>query len=466
MTEIKNLIGSQELPNDLEAEKAIIQTLISGIPSYVIYIIENVKLDYFYSIIHTNIYELICEMYRKSIEINVLTVATYMNEMGKLDNKYTEILYDIKNAAYKLQTVEMYIEILQDLYLKRKMIKFQSKIFIDAYENNENGIILLEDLQKNIETLIQTISSPSATIATSINLAEISYEYLSQLQEGKVRIFQTYLQDLDKLTGGFLGGDLIIIGGRTSSGKTALALSIIHNNLKNGIPCGLFSLEMTNFQNVIRFCAMETGISVKNLRCGNINPSEFSKFIEFIDKFRTYPIYIDSSSSITTFELKIRAKQMKKQYNIQALFIDYLQLLTAKTKKNDTRERELSLISQTCKQIAKDLDIPVFALCQLNRSNELSKDKRPTISAIRESGAIENDADTVILIYRPETYGILKFDNGSSSEGKAEIIIPKGRNTGTGSIILDYIAHKTLFQDKMFDYPQSYRIKDGKEIPF
>ena len=257
----------------------------------------------------------------------------------------------------------------------------------------------------------------------------------------------TGFYELDEILGGFQKSDLIIIAARPSMGKTALALTLARNAaIDNGIPIGIFSLEMSTMQLIIRMLCAEGRLNAHLVRTGKLPSEEGVKLSKNAHKLINAPLYVDDSPSQTVLEIRAKARRLKAEKNIGMIIIDYLQLMQGPPKA-ESREREISHISRSLKALAKELNIPVIALAQLNRAVEARSDKRPQLSDLRESGSIEQDADVVIFLNRPEQYGIEKDENGESNEGVAEVIIGKQRNGPTGNLKLAFIKEYARFEN-------------------
>jgi replicative DNA helicase len=280
--------------------------------------------------------------------------------------------------------------------------------------------------------------------------------------------------DLDRLTGGWQRSDLIIVAARPGMGKTAFVLSMARNMaVDNKKPVAFFSLEMTSDQLVARLIASEAELSASALRRGQLQSFEWEQLNARITKLINAPIYIDDTPALSLFELRAKCRRLKAQYDIEMVIVDYIQLMTTggDRKSGGNREQEISAISRSLKSLAKELNIPVIALSQLNRSVETRStaqgSKKPQLSDLRESGAIEQDADLVLFIYRPEYYKIMEDENGNSTEGKAQIIVAKHRNGATEEFWLQFINKFARFQDlpsvSLDSYPQPLSPNSGFE---
>jgi replicative DNA helicase len=256
----------------------------------------------------------------------------------------------------------------------------------------------------------------------------------------------TSIQAVDRILGGHQKSDLTYMAGRPAMGKTAMALSEVISLAKKNIPVAFFSLEMSNVQLVYRLASMESGISAEKLMKYKLDKQELQEYYMTVDILNGLPIYIDDSSSLTVFDFRAKLKQLVYKHKIEIAYIDYVQLMSlggGNKRNNVSREQELSAISRTLKQVAKECNIPIVVLSQLSRQVESRQDKRPMLSDLRESGSLEQDADVVVFLYRPEYYGITEADDGSSTEGLAEFIVAKQRNGGTGIVPIRF-KHETM----------------------
>ena len=246
------------------------------------------------------------------------------------------------------------------------------------------------------------------------------------------------------MVGGFAKSDLTVIAARPAMGKSGLALSIARNvAVDQGVPVGYFTLEMSPHQLMLRLISAEAGIDAQALRTGTVNEQEWARLQQALVRMTNTPLFIEDAPGMGIMELRTRARQMKREHKIGLIVIDYLQLMTAP--KAERREREISMISKSLKGLAKELDVPVIALSQLNRAVEMRLDKRPMLSDLRESGAIEEDSDVVMFIHRPEYYGERYYEDGDPTEGIAEIIVSKHRNGPTGSVKLAFMKEYARF---------------------
>ncbi len=460
-----DMIGNRVPPHSKEAEISVIGAMMLD-KGAVGKAVEMLETESFYYEAHQKIFDIMCSMFERSINIDIYSVAEELHRRKLLDAVGgTYYLSEINNSIATAANIDYHSLIVQEKFLKRLLIKSSGQILTNCYEDSRDA---LEEIDL-AERLIFEIADKrfNRSYMTIDKLAQDAYQHISMLKDrSKLGAFGiptgfTYLDEL--LAGGFQKSDLIIIAARPSMGKTALGLSVARNiAVEYKIPVGFFSIEMSAIQLVIRLISAEARIDQQRIRTGKLGHEEMSKILNNLGRIAKAPIVIDDSPSLNIMEFRAKCRRMKAEHNIQAVFIDYLQLIHPP--KAESREREISIISRSLKQIAKELDIPIIALAQLNRLVESRKDKRPMLSDLRESGSIEQDSDVVIFINRPEQYGIKTFDDQSSTENKAEIIIGKQRNGPVGTVVLAYLKDYARFENLAYEYnePPPY-LKESNE---
>jgi len=412
--------------------------------------------DAFYNQPHKVIFEAMLSMNDKGMSGDILSLKEYLKSKEQLDfiggvAYLAEINTRTPTAAY----VENHCRIVQERYLKRCLIEASGRILANAYDDSTDA---LEEIDK-AESLVFQIAE-KLLHKSYMNLKTLAHEAysvimkLSDRDSSGLSGLPTGYIELDMLLGGLQNSDLIIIAARPSMGKTAFALSVARNiAVEYKHPIAFFSLEMSAIQLVIRLISAEAKVNQQKIRTGQISSDDNTKIVCGLGKLASAPIFIDDTPGMTLMEFRAKARRLKSEQNVQLIFVDYLQLLHAP--KAESREREISIISQSMKNIAKELNIPIVALAQLNRSVEGRADKRPMLSDLRESGSIEQDADVVMFINRPEQYKQEKYDDGSPTEGTAEIIIGKQRNGPVGTKRLVFIKDFARFEDLAIEYEDS-----------
>ncbi len=414
--------------------------------------------DVFYNDKNRIIYTVMLELFKQNEPVDLLTVRTRLDEKGLLEQVGgASYLISLQSTVSSTAYFEYYAKIITQKYLQRELIKAANEILENAYDEDADVADLLNESEKLLFNISEgQLKQQTDPVNKILEQVILDVEHAAQNQNDLIGVPSGYTA-LDSLTNGWQGGNLIIIAARPSMGKTAFALNIMRNAaVEFGFPVAIFSLEMEKKELVRRLVASEAHIDSRKLMTGELTEDEWKQLNSRIEKLSKAPIYINDSS-LSVFELRALARRLKKRYDIKMLIIDYLQLMNAdNVRKSTNREQEVSIISRSLKTLAKELDIPIIALSQLNRELEKRSGvhKRPQLSDLRESGAIEQDADMVLFIHRPERLGITEID-GESTEGLAEIIIAKNRNGVTDTVKLRFIGKYTQFTDW-----------DDDELPF
>ncbi|HUX93540.1 MAG TPA: replicative DNA helicase, partial [Ignavibacteriaceae bacterium] len=355
------------------------------------------------------------EELKKREQTNAVGGAVYLSKLSQ----------NISSAA----NIEYHSKIILEKQILRGLISSSHQIAQSAYDGTQDAFDILDEAEKKIFEI--TEAHLKRSFQNMDRAVRDALEYIEAIHSNSKKQFSvpTGFYELDEMLGGFQKSDLIIIAARPSMGKTALALSLARNAaIDHKIPVGIFSLEMSTMQLVIRMICSEGRLNAHLVRTGKLPPSEGVKLSKNAHKLIESPIFVDDSPAQTVLEIRAKARRLKTEHGIGMIIIDYLQLMQGPPK-SESREREISHISRSLKALAKELNIPVIALAQLNRAVETSKDRRPQLSNLRESGSIEQDADVVIFLNRPEVYGLKNFaEDGATTEGVAEIIIGKQRN--------------------------------------
>ncbi len=410
--------------------------------------------DAFYTDAHQKIFKAIKAMYGEALPIDILTVAEKLRTSGELEDVGGPYyLAELTNRIASAANVEFHARIVAQKYIQRELIRVSSNIIKDAYEDTTDVFELLDEAEKNLfaiadENLRKNGDEIKHVVGREID--EIS-KRMSKAKDGDVLTgVGSGFTDLDRATGGWQKSDLIIVAARPGMGKTSFNLALARNaaiDLQK--PVAFFSLEMNTSQLVQRLISMETEIDSRKLKKGTLEPYEWTQLTTRVDKLTNAPIIIDDSPALNIFELRAKCRRYKEKYGIEMVIIDYLQLMTgssANGKGMGNREQEISQISRSLKSIAKELNIPIIALSQLSRAVETRGGvKRPMLSDLRESGAIEQDADLVIFLYRPEYYEILQDEDGNDTRGTAEVIIAKHRNGELTTVKTKFIGKLAKF---------------------
>ena len=428
-------------------------------------IIDILHADVFYKIAHQYIFDAIFKLFENTEAIDLLTVSNQLRKDGRLDKVGGEYyLIQLTQKVSSSAHIEFHARIILQKYIQRSLIKISNEIIEDSYDEGTDVFDLLDSAESKLYEVTQgnikrsTETAHSLVIQAKNRIQEISNkDGLSGVPSG--------FDKLDKLTSGWQPSDLVIIAARPGMGKTALTLSMARNiAVGNNIPVAFFSLEMSAVQLITRLISSETGLSSEKLRTGNLETHEWEQLNVKVKDLEKAPLFIDDTPSLSIFDLRAKARRLSSQYGIKLIVVDYLQLMTAGSSvKGGNREQEISTISRNLKALAKELNIPVIALSQLSRAVETrGGSKRPLLSDLRESGAIEQDADIVSFIYRPEYYKIDEWDDEerSPTAGQGEFIVAKHRNGGLENIRLKFVGHLGKFDNlDDFDSPFEFHSK-------
>ena len=419
-------------------------------------VIDILSAEAFYKDAHKHIFEAIFKLFENSEPVDLLTVSSQLKKDAKLDLVGGDFyLISLTQRVSSSAHIEFHARIILQKYIQRSLIKISNEIIEEAYDETKDVFDLLDNAEAKLYEVTQgnvkksTETAQSLVIQAKKKIEEISNkEGLSGIPSGFTKV--------DQLTSGWQESDLIIVAARPGMGKTALTLSMARNIAVNqDIPVAFFSLEMSSVQLITRLISSETGLSSEKLRTGKLEKHEWEQLNVKVKTLEKAPLFIDDPPSLSIFDLRAKARRLSSQYGIKMIIIDYLQLMTAGgSQKGGNREQEISTISRNLKALAKELSVPVIALSQLSRAVETrGGSKRPLLSDLRESGAIEQDADIVSFIYRPEYYKIEEWDDDdrSPTEGQAEFIVAKHRNGGLDNIRLKFVGHLGKF-DNLDDF--------------
>ncbi len=442
-------------PQAIELEEVVLGAMMidkKGVDE----VIDILSPEAFYKEAHKHIFEAIFKLFENSEPIDLLTVSSQLKKDAKLDSVGGDFyLISLTQRVSSSAHIEFHARIILQKFIQRSLIKISNEIIEDAYDETKDVFDLLDNAEAKLYEVTQGNVKKSTETAQSLVIqAKKKIEEISN-KEGLSGI-PTGFTKLDKLTSGWQPSDLIIVAARPGMGKTALTLTMARNMAVNSnIPVAFFSLEMSSVQLITRLISSETGLSSEKLRTGKLEKHEWEQLNVKVKTLEKAPLYIDDTPSLSIFDLRAKARRLSSQYGIKMIMIDYLQLMTAGgSQKGGNREQEISMISRNLKALAKELNVPVIALSQLSRAVETrGGSKRPLLSDLRESGAIEQDADIVSFIYRPEYYKIDEWDDEerSPTEGQGEFIVAKHRNGGLDNIRLKFIGHLGKF-DNLDDF--------------
>ncbi len=447
------IIGGKIPPSDLETEEVVLGAILIE-PNALATVIDILQPEVFYKEAHQRIFAAVLALYPIGEPIDVITVTNYLRKSGEIDFiGGPAYIAQLTDRVISAANIEYHARILIEKYIQRKLIEISNNIITEAYDATYDAFDTLNEaenalFQINEQNLRRSFRSMPSVLQVVREQIETAYK-----NQGEYTGVVSGFYQLDQLTGGLQPSDLIIIAARPGMGKTAFALSMARNMaVEFGFPIAFFSLEMTAPQLVIRILSAQTQISSERIRKGELDDTEWMTLNEAMNKLSNVKLFLDDTPALSIFELRAKARRLKQAYDIQAIYIDYLQLMTAKIDKNSNREQEIASISRSLKALAKELNIPVIALSQLSRDVEKrSGTKRPQLSDLRESGAIEQDADIVIGIYRPEYYmkeEQVDEDKLAAVKNKAEIILLKHRNGPLGTVNLYFLNQFALFTDE------------------
>lgn len=436
-------------PQNLEAELSVLGAMLLDGES-VITAAELLKPEDFYQDSHRLLFAAMLELAETGKPVDMVTVAENLRSQGNLERVGgVAFVASLANSVPTAANIEHYARIVAEKSLVRQLIKATSRITSLGYEGNEEAAALLDEAEKAILDLSQRqIRGGFAGIRAVLMDTFDKIEYLYR-NKGNLTGVPSYFTDLDRMTSGWQPSDLIIIAARPSMGKTSLVLNMAQNAaVRQKVPVALFSLEMSKEQLVQRMLCAEAMVDQQRVRTGNLLETDWPKLAVAVGPLSEAPIFIDDTVGISVGELRAKARRLKAEHGLSMIVIDYLQLMTG-SKRADSRQQEVAQISRGLKQVARELNVPVIALSQLNRGVEQRQDKRPIMSDLLESGAIEADADVISFIYRDEYY-----NPDSSKKGIAEIIIAKHRNGPVGTVELGFLKEFTKFVNLDHTYSQ------------
>lgn len=429
-------------PQNLEAEQSVLGALLLDNDA-INRVVEEITAEDFYRSSHRKIFQAIIDLYQRNEPADLVTLTTRLKTVGDIDEaggaSYLSSLVDrVPSAA----NVASYARIVREKSVLRRLIEGATQIVERSFSGEGEVDECLDNAEKIIFDIAQRRLRQGFVSVKEV--VKDSFKAIEQLYERKELItgVPTGYKEMDRLTCGLQKSDLIVVAGRPSMGKTALALNIVeHAAVEANVVCAVFSLEMSKEQLVQRMLCSRAEVDASKLRGGFLNESDWPKLTRAAGLISEAPIFIDDSPAINVLELRAKARRLQKNCGLGLVVVDYLQLMRG-IGRIESREREISEISRALKALAKELRVPVVALSQLNRGVEARQDKRPQLADLRESGAIEQDADVIAFVYRDEMY-----NRESPDAGKAEIIIGKQRNGPTGKLMLAFRGNITRFDD-------------------
>ena len=438
-------------PQALDIEKVVLGALMIDSDAFTI-VSEMIRPETFYDPRHQKIYGAIQALNLHEKPVDIMTVAEELKRSGELEEVggpayIVELSSHVASSAH----IEYHGRILAQKFLARQLIQFASMIETEAFDETIDVDELMQRAEGSLFELSQKNMAQEYTQIDPIvkQAHELLLKAAQNQESGGLTGISTGFTQLDKITAGWQPSDLVIIAGRPAMGKTSFALSLAKNiAIDSRVPVAFFSLEMNNVQLVNRLLSNVCSISGSKILSGQLDPSDWERFDNNIRKMEGAPIYVDDTPGLSVFELRTKARRLVREHGIKVLMVDYLQLMNANGMRFSSRQEEVSTISRSLKGLAKELNIPVLALSQLNRTVEQRdgiEGKRPQLSDLRESGAIEQDADLVLFVHRPEYYRIFQDEKGNDLHGKAQIIIAKHRKGATDDVLLSFRGEYTRF---------------------
>ncbi|MDF2677356.1 MAG: dnaB [Bacillota bacterium] len=428
-------------PHSTEAEQTVLAAALLDHVA-VEKIINLLSTEDFYFEANKEIYDAIKNVHMQNIPVDALTVTEELKIREKINFVGGfEYLVKLTDNIITSKNVEAYCNIIKEKSTLRKLINTSNEIIEKGYKENEEVQKIIELAETRIFSISQNRNINSFT-----DIKDVLMNVFNQLEEramtkGSLTGITTGYDDLDRMTSGMQRSDLILLAARPSMGKTALALNIAMNAVKSGASCALFSLEMSKEQYVQRIISMESMVESNKLRSGNLDDEDWNRLLATMSTVSNYNVFIDDTASISMFEMMSKCRRLKMEKGLDIIIVDYLQLMSDGSSNSSNRQQEISNISRGLKALARELNCPVIALSQLSRAPELRQDHRPIMSDLRESGAIEQDADVVMMLYRDEYY----HKEESEKKGITEVIITKQRNGPVGTVELAWIGQFTKF---------------------
>jgi replicative DNA helicase len=430
-------------PQFLEGERAILGGLLidnDALPR----VLASLSSDDFYREAHRNVYKAVTDLFNRNEPVDWVTLTGALKEAGLLESVGgPAFLAELVDAVPSAANIEHYTRVVKEKAVLRQLISTATEISTRCYEDHGS----IDEFVDQCEELIFKVgeSRVQGGFVHVKDLMKKSFETVESLYDRKENItgVASGFSDLDGLTAGFQRSDLIIIAGRPSMGKTSFALNVAMNaSIDDAVPTAVFSLEMSKEQIALRILCSKARVNLKSLRTGYLTQEDWGRLTQAVGSISDSPLYVDDTPAINTLEIRAKARRLKKERDLGLIIVDYLQLMRGATK-SDSREKEISEISRSLKALAKELSVPVIALSQLNRKVEERPNKRPQLADLRESGAIEQDADVILFIYRDEVYN---KSEDNPKKGEAEIIVGKQRNGPIGMVTATFDARFSTFR--------------------
>ena len=411
-------------------------------------VVEVLRGSDFYRPAHELIYDAIIDLYGRGEPADVVTISDHLTKRGELQRiGGPAYLHNLAQSVPTAANAGFYAEIVRERAILRRLVDAGTKIVQLGHTADGEVEGIVNQAQSEIYNVAENRQSEDYVSLSEVLGPTIDEIETNSAHDGGLTGIPTGFRDLDDLTHGFHGGQMIIIAARPAMGKSTLALDFARAAaVSNGMTAAFFSLEMGRNEIAMRLLSAESRILFSDLRKGNIRDEDWEKMSEAVDRLNDVPLFIDDSPNMSLMEIRAKCRRLKQRHNLKLVVLDYLQLLSS-GKRVESRQQEVSEFSRTLKLLAKELDVPIIALSQLNRGSESRPDKKPQVSDLRESGSIEQDADMVMLLHRPEVY-----DKETERAGEADIIVAKNRNGPTRDITVAFQGHYARFQDMARDF--------------
>ncbi len=447
-------------PHSLEAEEAVLGAVLLD-QKALAKVMEILREEHFYSAANQKLYRGVLDLFNRNVTADLVTVTDWLKQNKLLDGVGgPEYVSNIVGNVLTTANVEHHARVVLDKATKRTIIRTSMELLKNSFDDSESAAELVDYAQNSVFQIKESGLRKDPVHIRSF-ITGILEAAEAMRGDRMITGVETGYYKLDEMTSGFQKGDFVVIAGRPSMGKTAIALNIAsYAAIENNIAIGIFSLEMSGEALVQRLLCSEAKVSLRNLRRGSLRNEDWVNLATAAGNLDKAPIFIDDSPMLSMYELKAKARRLKAEHNIEMIMVDYLQLLEGpQTFRSNSRQQEISEISRALKGLAKELDIPVIVVSQLSRMPEHRQDRRPLLADLRESGAIEQDADVVIFLYREEVY-----DRETEKKGIAEVNIAKQRNGPTGMLELGFQGEYTLFANITFR--EEERVEEEEYEPF
>jgi len=443
-------------PQDLEAEASLLGAMLLDKDSIgqVLQIIPRDESSRFYRPDHRLLYESLIDLYDRNQPIDIIVLEDELRRRGLLDEiGGRQYLVDLSESVPSSANSEYYARIVRDKSMLRDLIQCTGEILQSAYDQQDVAVQILDDAEKRLfEVTEQRVTNQAVSLREFL---DATFKQIESFEEGSLSGVPTGFTELDSLLGGMQSGDFIVIAARPSMGKTALGLSMLESiGVVEGKPAAFFSMEMSKLQIAQRMLCARAQVDMQKMRHGRLSEEEITRLQLACGSMRDRPIFVDDTPGMSVMELRAKARRLKALHKIEVVFVDYLQLMFDRMAGRENRQNEIASISRGLKALARELNIPIVALAQLNRQVEGREGNRPRMSDLRESGAIEQDADVVMLLHREEYYLAKKRTTSDSAaeqfdkvKGKAEVIVAKQRNGPTGDVEIHFNPRFTRFDN-------------------